>query len=373
MARWGRFVAVVGITVSMTAASTPTVLAASPMRAAAPAVAPALSRGSDGLDDRRVPSYTPSQCQGITINGSGAPAMHKCPSKILFGVTAPPSPQDIAYGLTGAGTNALVDIASQTGHPVAIAADYQGWAYEPGFNLAQAQAAANAGAVEEINWEPWDYAQGVNQPTYSDRAIANGAYDGFLARWAAGAKAYGEPLFVRFAAEMNGNWDSWAVGVNGNTAADYVAMWRHVYSYVRAQGALNVSWVWSPNVSFPGSAPLSEVFPGNDYVDVVALDGYNRGTALSGTQWQSFTQIFGADLSTLSTLAPTKPIWLAEVGSAEQGGNKAAWVTNLVTQVLSQPQVVGFAWFNFDQPPIDWSMSSSAPSLSAFQAALSGH
>ena len=221
--------------------------------------------------------------------------MHKCTSKILLGVSQPPSSQDAGAGLTGSGTSGLTEFETEVGHPVAIAADYQGWAYESGFNLAQAEAAASAGAIEAIDWEPWNYADGVNQPAYSDLAIADGAYDSFLAQWAAGAKAYGKPIFVRFAAEMNGDWDPWDVGVNGNTGAGYVAMWRHVYTFVRTQGALNVSWIWSPNVSFPGSTPLSDVYPGNNYVDVVGLDGYNWGTAKSGTQWETFDQIFGPE------------------------------------------------------------------------------
>lgn len=296
--------------------------------------------------------------------------MHKCPSRVLLGVTQPPSAHDEASGLTGAGTNGLLTFDAEVGRAVSVAADYQGWAYETGFNAAQATADATAGAVEEISWEPWNYAAGIDQPAYSDRSIASGAYDSFLSKWAAGAKAYGKPLFVRLAPEMNGNWDSWSVGVNGNTANSYVAMWRHVYDVVRAAGAFNVSWVWSPNVSFPGSTPLAEVYPGNAYVDVVALDGYNWGTATAATHWQSFQQIFGADLSTLRRLAPTKPIWLAEVGSAEQGGNKATWVKDLVNQVISAPQVAGFAWFNFNQPPTDWSVTSNPASLLSFREAL---
>lgn len=312
-------------------------------------------------------------CEGITTSPPGAPVMHKCPGQILLGVTEAPSEQDLAGGLSGSGATGLTAFAAEVGHPVAIAADYQGWPYQGGFNLAQAEAAAGSGAIEEINWEPWDYAQGLNQPAYSDRAIAAGAYDNYLASWAAGAKAYGKPIFVRFAAEMNGDWDSWAVGVNGNTSADYVAMWRHVYTFVRDQGALNVSWVWSPNVSFPGSTPLADVYPGNDYVDVVALDGYNWGTATPGTQWQSYETIFGPDLQTLAALALGKPVWIAETASVEQGGDKAAWVTEMVKGVLSAPQVVGFAWFDIKQGPADWTIGSSPSALAAFRAALSGH
>jgi beta-mannanase len=47
---------------------------------------------------------------------------------------------------------------------------------------------------------------------------------------------------------MNGTWSPWAVGVNGNTAAHYVAAWRHVHRIFTKVGATNATWVWCPNV-----------------------------------------------------------------------------------------------------------------------------
>jgi hypothetical protein len=314
-----------------------------------------------------------TRCKPLTTGGTGAPLLHKCPARVLLGVTQPPSREAGHLGLSGAGTRALMDVAARAGHRVQIAADYQGWAFETGFNFAQARADAAAGAIEEISWEPWDYRDGTNQPAYSDAAIASGAYDTFLVHWADEAKQYGKPLFVRLAAEMNGNWDSWDAGVNGNSPSDYVAMWRHVVDVVRGQGADNISWVWAPNVSYPGSTPLAQLYPGKKYVDVVGLDGYNWGTSKATTHWESFGQIFGPDLRTLRALASGKPIFLAEVGSVEQGGSKAKWITKLVDHVLVASHVVGFAWFDIVQSPDDWSISSSSASRRAFRTALQGH
>jgi hypothetical protein len=38
----------------------------------------------------------------------------------------------------------------------------------------------------------------------------------------AGARAWAKPFYLRFAHEMNGKWQPWAPGANGNAAAQYV-------------------------------------------------------------------------------------------------------------------------------------------------------
>ena len=96
-----------------------------------------------------------------------------------------------------------------------------------------------------------------------------------MRRWATQIKAWGKPLMLRFAHEMNGDWYPWSEGVNGNGAGQYVAAYRRVVTLFRSVGATNVTWVWSPNVAYPGSVPLSRLFPGDGYVDRTGLDGYN--------------------------------------------------------------------------------------------------
>ena len=43
-------------------------------------------------------------------------------------------------------------------------------------------------------------------------------HDALIDRWAAQVAAYRRPVMLRFAAEMNGDWRPWAIGVNGNRA-----------------------------------------------------------------------------------------------------------------------------------------------------------
>src|SRR5206468_3672998 len=102
-------------------------------------------------------------------------------------------------------------------------------------------------------------------------AIASGAWDAYITRWAQAARTWGKPMRLRFAHEMNGNWYPWAEGVNGNVAGDYVKAWKHVRAIFWSVGATNVTWVWSPNIVYPGSTPLAGLYPGDTYVGEVGV------------------------------------------------------------------------------------------------------
>jgi beta-mannanase len=148
-----------------------------------------------------------------------------------------------------------------------------------------------------------------------------------------------------------------------------VAAWQHVHGVVTAAGATNVTWVWNPNVPYWGSVPLAGLYPGAGYVDAVALDGYNWGTSASWSSWVSPSQLFGDGLSQLRTLAPGKQILIAETSSAEQGGNKADWITSLFSYLAAQPDITAVTWFHYNKET-DWRINSSTASANAFKQAL---
>jgi beta-mannanase len=245
---------------------------------------------------------------------------------------------------------------------------FQGWAFDE-FDSTLAAAVAARGTIPEITWEPWDYRAGLDQPAYSLASIIGGAHDGYIRRWAEEARGHTGPLLVRFAHEMNDRHYPWSEGVNGNRPGQYVAAWRHVVDIFRAVGATNVKWIWSPNVSYTGTIPLAQLYPGDAYVDWVAVDGYNGGTALPWGGWLSFTQIFGTTLMELASLAPRKPIMIGETASTEHGGSKPTWIRDFFAQLDERPQVQGFVWFNHDKET-DWRIQSSSLSTEAFAAGV---
>ena len=283
------------------------------------------------------------------------------PSGVLFGVAAEGVPWDLA------GLDAMTTAA---GKSPGLVMWYQDFAHFPDFDPVLPQRLLDRGSQPMLTWEPWDYTGGANQPAYALARIIDGTHDAHLRRWAAQIKAWDKPLLLRFAHEMNGNWNSWSEGSNGNLPGEYVAAYRHVHDIFSSVGASNVTWVWSPNVVYSNSPPLAPYYPGDAYVDRVALDGYNWGSHFSHWQaWLSFEEIFGPGLAQLRALT-AKPVMVGEMASTELGGDKAAWITDAFAALKRHPEIVAFTWFNFDKET-DWRIQSSPAAQQAFAAGIS--
>jgi beta-mannanase len=278
---------------------------------------------------------------------------------VLLGVSTPNAPYDMSE---------LDVFERDAGKRAGVVMYFQGWAYDE-FNPNLAASVAARGSIPEITWEPWDYKLGADQPAYALGRIIDGSHDAYITRWAQGAKAFGGPLLMRFAHEMNDRQYPWSEQVNGNQPGQYAAAWRHVVQIFRAVGANNVSWIWAPNVSYQGTTPLAGLYPGDDYVDWIGVDGYNGGTALPWGGWLTFAQVFGSTLNEISALSPTKPVMIAETASAEAGGSKAAWITDFFAELAARPQIKGFVWFNHNKEA-DWRIESSDAARLAFAAGV---
>lgn len=247
------------------------------------------------------------------------------------------------------------------------------------FDLQKAQydVVRQRGSIPLIDWASYDFAAPdlLNQPEFSLSTINSGQHDEYIRQWATQAKAWGHPFFLRFDWEMNGNWFPWSELVNGNQPGEFVQAWRHVHDIFKEVGADNVTWVWCPNIVLesPRTIPLESVYPGDEYVNWVCMDGYNFGKHPSrGEQWQTFDQVFSETYSALRTLAPTKPMMIAEFASTEAGGSKADWIRDAFSHALPErfPQVKAVLWFNWEVREADWPIESSARAQAAFAESI---
>ena len=128
----------------------------------------------------------------------------------------------------------------------------------------------------------------------------------------------------RFAHEMNGDWYPWSVGSPGGSPQDYVAAYRRVRGMFDDAGAKHVEWVWCPNVIVNGNVEaISRCYPGDDFVDIVGVDGYNFGD-LPGHRWTQPAELFGDTVALVAQLAPGKPVWINEVGCGDQRRRQVA-------------------------------------------------
>jgi hypothetical protein len=224
------------------------------------------------------------------------------------------------------------------------------------------------GAVPELTWEPYSFGQGATQPEYALQRVLDGDYDAHIRDVAAAAAGFGTPLLLRFAHEMNGRWYPWSEGVNGNSAGQYTRTWRHVFEIFASQGAGNVLWVWCPNIAYPGSTPMRSLYPGDDCVHVVGLDGYNRG-GTGQYAWTPPDRLFAASIAEIDRFAGGKPILLNETASHDVGGSKADWIRQLFSYVRGDDRLIGLVWFNYQQQ-CNWPLTDPPALVPAVRAAL---
>jgi beta-mannanase len=269
-----------------------------------------------------------------------------------------------AVGAFVNGMNNLSSFQAMIGKNLAVVLWYVHW--QDPFPTSDANTVYNNGSVPLITWEPW-----ITHELGTLEAIASGSYESYVTQFIQDAKDWGGPVLLRFAHEMNGNWypwDGYHNGANSDAAEKYKQAWIYIYNVKQTLEADNVYLVWSPNNTDTPVASWNTpeaYYPGDQYVDWVGMDGYNWGDG----SWQAFDATFGPIYNKLTVLT-NKPLMIGEFASAEQGGSKADWITDALSQIQNNyPRVKIFCWFNINKER-DWRVNSSSSSEAAFRSSL---
>jgi hypothetical protein len=252
---------------------------------------------------------------------------------------------------------------------------FDNWASGNAFNTSEAKAVWAMGIMPHFTWEPWNPSLGVSDSAQIHlQDIVNGKWDSYIRSRGAEMASAGVPIMLRWAHEFDGNWYPWGIANNGNNPALYATAYRHVHDLVVAAGATNVQWVFtfnnnpSPNESWNSAAAA---YPGDAYVDWIGIDGYNWGLAPSwdpsGNDWSSFNSLFSSAYGKARSIAPKRPVMIAEMASSEDGGSKAQWINDLssVLNSGSYPDLKSIAWFDQNKEEL-WAADSSSASKAAF-------
>ncbi|MDQ5853949.1 MAG: hypothetical protein M3380_18170, partial [Chloroflexota bacterium] len=179
--------------------------------------------------------------------------------------------------------------------------------------------------------------------------------------------------YLRLGHEMNGNWYPWSAAVGNNSPADYVRMWQRVKGIFTAKGmeSTRLQWVWSVNNTDSAAFTAEAYYPGNTYVDWVAIDGYNWGTSQPWSSWQAPAAVYGNMLGRLRAIS-TRPVAITELASSTALGGgmsvaaKAQWITDVYAYVQANG-VRMVAWFNADKET-DWAMFGGSNGSGVYKA-----
>jgi len=302
---------------------------------------------------------------GVRTGFGAGPAKFEPADGVVYHGAFPVGQDDITYWLD---PFTFEDLASKD---LAIVLWYGDWSlsFQDGYDSIINQYLKPYGPVLEAGWMP----SGVPLDD-----INNGLWDAYLHQWFAEARDNGEPIFLRFANEMNGNWLSWDGWHNGGSTSTelgwaatekYKAMWRRVYTIAREEQACNVAFVWAPNyASCPDPSDpqyawnhWSNYYPGDAYVDWVGIDLYD----FSGQNPADDIQPFYDEYAT------RKPILLAETAGhydPSVNADKERYIGQLFDALENlYPQIKGFVWFNHHEPGYNWRIEETPESLAAYQ------
>jgi len=258
------------------------------------------------------------------------------------------------YGGVWQGMEPVLDLEGRLGRRLDIVHWFTNWNNEAYPEMVEAVAAAGRYAL--ISWQPHDA---------DVRDIAAGEYDDYLRRWARDLASTHVPVYLRPFPEMNGDWVSW----NGDPEG-LVHAWRRMAAIFDEEGAHNVRWVFSPNVTDEPRVAGNRMelyYPGDDVVDVLALDGYNWGTTRPWTAWRPFEDVFASGYARITALGP-QPVWFAELASSSDGGDKASWVQAMLDSTAF-PRLEAIVWFD-EHKEADWRMVADPRVADAFRAGL---
>jgi hypothetical protein len=191
----------------------------------------------------------------------------------------------------------------------------------------------------------------------TDANVVLGLDDQIITNTALALKAYGRPVFYRWFWEMNlsphfGDCNGGTGGPSG-----YIAAWQHIWTVFQQQGATNVTFVFNPGI---GGGDGSAYYPGDAYVDWVAIDGYVRNGNPDFSQSRIATVFYtapyvvssGKPLMIGETAAPNIATFGAEIQQPYLQSVESEWPTSF-------PGFKAFVWFSAVGPADDWILDDS--------------
>lgn len=182
--------------------------------------------------------------------------------------------------------------------------------------------------------------------------IYDGRRDEYIHKLAKSIKSFGKPIMLRLNNEMNSDWTTYGGPAVLNDPEIYKYIWRHMYDIFKAEGVNNTIWIFNPNDrNFPPCAYNSFIayYPGDDYVQLIGVTGYNTGTYYKNVNkedWRSFKEIYDSIQKAYQPYFADFPWIITEFSTSSVGGDKAKWILDMFDNMANYKNIKAAVWFS---------------------------
>ncbi|WP_315853916.1 glycoside hydrolase family 26 protein [Crateriforma spongiae] len=139
-------------------------------------------------------------------------------------------------------------------------------------------------------------------------------------------------------------------GVKSCSSEEYVSAYRYTVDYLRDKGVDNLLLVYSPySVTRTGEEEMRSRYPGDKYVDFVAVDHYGNEIYRDGEEpWEVFYHEFLENCEITASFAQKheKPVVIAEIGVRKglKNSSKTSWYVDLLEMLKSDAHARQFVY-----------------------------
>ena len=219
-----------------------------------------------------------------------------------------------------------------------------------------------------LTWEPMQWQTNSMQAIPYEK-ILSGAYNSYIDEVSAVLKESPTPIIVRLAHEMNLQQYAWGAqkeNYDAKSPERFQKLYRYTVQRVRKiVSKETVLFAFNPNNDSVPATPwntIARYYPGDAYVDILGIDGYNWGetvkTASWVSQWQTPAELFDRSLVELRNLAPHKPVYIFETASVGTQEQKQVWLQQLLTYG-AEKKIVSSTWFHVNKEQ-DWRLPTQS-------------
>jgi carbohydrate binding protein with CBM6 domain/glycosyl hydrolase family 26 len=189
-------------------------------------------------------------------------------------------------------------------------------------------------------------------------------------------KAFGKPLFLAVWHEPEN--DTPPIGKVGSVV-EYIAMWHHVRAVFDQHGVTNVVWTYKTMQYCPNIALSQQMYPGNGYVDWLAVDTYNVPAPTQNT-WLTMEQTVNKTCANTSWPGfyswatenhPDKPVMVGELGTKGYPGNdsltKQWFIDGLDVLKTKETNIKALVYFDGPGTGGDWRLENTPAGVAGFK------